>query len=159
MTGTCIYCTGNTICIMNYINDLSRRLRYITKGGGGFLFPYYSFFRKWCCRLHKIRPLISLTREAFKKHYKPGKCQSIDEGMIRYKGQHYARQYTPCKPIKRGLKVGLSLNIYEVLYRIYVYVFWYCFIIIIHFFEKICLYTKFKYLLSKRLKYKLYWFF
>lgn len=55
-------------------------------------------------RLHKIRPLITSTREAFKKYYKPGKCQSIDEGMVRYKGHHFARQYTPCKPIKRGLK-------------------------------------------------------
>ncbi|XP_061162704.1 uncharacterized protein LOC133171929 [Saccostrea echinata] len=56
-------------------------------------------------RLHKLRTLVNATREAFKKYYRPGKCQSIDEGMVRYKGHHYARQYTPSKPIKRGLKV------------------------------------------------------
>ncbi|XP_062593965.1 piggyBac transposable element-derived protein 4-like [Saccostrea cucullata] len=58
-------------------------------------------------RFHKIRPLINMTRENFKKVYKPGKCQSIDEGMIRYKGHHYAQQYTPGKPIKRGLKIWM----------------------------------------------------
>uniref|UniRef100_A0A8W8HZR8 PiggyBac transposable element-derived protein domain-containing protein n=1 Tax=Magallana gigas TaxID=29159 RepID=A0A8W8HZR8_MAGGI len=58
-------------------------------------------------RLHKIRPLIDMTRGNFQKFYKPGKCQSIDEGMIRYKGHHYAQQYTPGKPIKRGLKIWM----------------------------------------------------
>ena len=61
-------------------------------------------------RLHKIRPLINVTREKFKAYYNPSKCQSIDEGMVRYKGQHYARQFTPCKPIKRGLKVPMQFD-------------------------------------------------
>lgn len=40
-------------------------------------------------RLHKIRPLIDMTRGNFQKFYKPGKCQSIDEGMIRYMSWHF----------------------------------------------------------------------
>lgn len=72
-------------------------------------------------RLHKIRPLIDMTRGNFQKFYKPGKCQSIDEGMIRYKGHHYAQQYTPGKPIKRGLKIWMRCETsgYTNDYRVY----------------------------------------
>ena len=47
-----------------------------------------------------------MARSNFKIWYKPGKCQSIDEGMIKYKGNYFAKQYMPAKPIKRGLKVN-----------------------------------------------------
>ncbi|KAK3109202.1 hypothetical protein FSP39_025359 [Pinctada imbricata] len=72
-------------------------------------------------RLFKIRPLIDLTRKNFQRYNRPGKCQSIDEGMIRYKGNYFAKQYTPCKPIKRGLKVWMRCepNGYTHDYRIY----------------------------------------
>lgn len=71
--------------------------------------------------LHKIRPLIEMTRRNFQRYMKPGQCQSIDEGMIRYKGHYFAKQYTPCKPIKRGMKVWMRCepNGYTNYYKIY----------------------------------------
>lgn len=71
--------------------------------------------------LHKIRPLIEMTRRNFQRYMKPGQCQSIDEGMIRYKGHYFAKQYTPCKPIKRGMKVWMRCepNGYTNDYKIY----------------------------------------
>lgn len=71
--------------------------------------------------LHKIRPLIEMTRRNFQRYMMPGQCQSIDEGMIRYKGHYFAKQYTPCKPIKRGMKVWMRCepNGYTNDYKIY----------------------------------------
>uniref|UniRef100_A0A8W8MIV0 PiggyBac transposable element-derived protein domain-containing protein n=1 Tax=Magallana gigas TaxID=29159 RepID=A0A8W8MIV0_MAGGI len=43
-------------------------------------------------------------RYAEQEMTRKGKCQSIDEGMIRYKGHHYAQQYTPGKTNKARSK-------------------------------------------------------
>lgn len=35
---------------------------------------------------------------------------SVDEGMIKYKGRLYFRQYMPKKPIKYGIKVWMAAD-------------------------------------------------
>ena len=59
-------------------------------------------------RLHKIRPILDMTRRAFQKQMNPPREQAVDEGMIKYKGRYFARQYMPNKPVKRGLKVYIN---------------------------------------------------
>jgi len=46
--------------------------------------------------LYKVRPLIDLCQRT-----------TFDEGMIRYKGRLYFRQYMPKKPVKWGIKVWM----------------------------------------------------
>lgn len=62
-------------------------------------------------RLHKIRPILDETRKTFRGQMNPPKHQSIDEGMVKYKGRYFARQYMPNKPVKRGLKVCNNIGI------------------------------------------------
>ena len=62
------------------------------------------------CRLHKIRTVLDVTRKTFREQMKPPRDLTVDEGLIKYKGRFYAKQYMPNKPVKRGLKV--SINIY-----------------------------------------------
>ena len=38
-------------------------------------------------KLYKIQPVMEMVQKTFHDHYKPGKTQSIDEGMIAYKGR------------------------------------------------------------------------
>ena len=40
----------------------------------------------------------------------PQQHQSIDEGMIKYKGRYSIKQYMPNKPIKRGMKVWMRCD-------------------------------------------------
>ena len=51
-----------------------------------------------------------MVQKTFHDHYKPGKNQSIDEGMIAYKGRLNYVQYLPSKPIKRGIKVWMRCD-------------------------------------------------
>lgn len=46
-------------------------------------------------RLHKIRPILDETRKTFRGQMNPPKYQSSDEGMVKYKGRYFARQYMP----------------------------------------------------------------
>lgn len=55
-------------------------------------------------KLYKIRPLIDELNKTFKQCWKPGKYQSVDETMIKFKGRSSLKQYMPNKPIKRGFK-------------------------------------------------------
>ena len=55
--------------------------------------------------LYKIRPLIQFCQQNFPRVLVPGRKMSIDEGMIRYKGRVFFRQYMLKKPIKWGIKV------------------------------------------------------
>ena len=61
-------------------------------------------------KLAKIRPMLEMVKQTFKDHYMPGKHQTIDEGMIAYKGRLSYMQYMPAKPIKRGIKVWLRCD-------------------------------------------------
>ena len=58
-------------------------------------------------KLYKIQPVMEMVQCTFQNSYKPGKHQSIDEGMITYKEQLSNVQYFPSKPIKRGIKVWM----------------------------------------------------
>ena len=57
--------------------------------------------------LYKLRPLVDMCQRNFKECYTPGRYLSVDEGMIKYKGRVYFRQYMPKKPVKYGIKVWM----------------------------------------------------
>lgn len=61
-------------------------------------------------KLYKVRPMLDKLSETYAKYYKPSRCQSIDESMIRFKGRISFRQYMPMKPIKRGYKMWVRAN-------------------------------------------------
>lgn len=61
-------------------------------------------------RLHKIRPVLDETRRTFRSQMNPPKQQAIDEGMVKYKGRFFARQYMPNKPVKRGFKIFMRCD-------------------------------------------------
>ena len=51
-------------------------------------------------KLAKIQPMLEIVQQTFQDHYKPGKEQTIDEGMITYKGRLSFMKYMPARPIK-----------------------------------------------------------
>src|SRR6267154_948832 len=55
--------------------------------------------------LFKIRPMIDLFNTRAADLYKPKQQLSVDEAMIKFKGQHRFKQYMPKKPVKFGFKV------------------------------------------------------
>lgn len=61
-------------------------------------------------KLYKVRPMLNKLSESFTKYYKPSRCQSIDESMIRFKGRCSMKQFMPLKPIKRGYKIWVRAN-------------------------------------------------
>lgn len=75
-----------------HVND---RAREIPKGQDGF------------DKLAKIRPLLEHMDGVIGKYSPPSENQSIDEGMIKYKGRCGFIQYIANKPIKRGIKLFL----------------------------------------------------
>ena len=56
-------------------------------------------------KLFKIRPLLDAIVAAFKDEYRRKQNLSVDEAMVKFKGQLSMKQYMPMKPIKRGIKV------------------------------------------------------
>ena len=61
-------------------------------------------------KLGKIHPMLEIIQQRFLEHYMPGKEQTIDEGMIAYKGRLSFMQYMPAKPIKHGIKVWMRCD-------------------------------------------------
>ena len=57
--------------------------------------------------LYKIRPLVDLCQEKFRSQMVPSRDLSVDEGMVKYKGHIFFRQYMPKKPIRWGIKVWM----------------------------------------------------
>ena len=57
-------------------------------------------------KLYKIHPVLN----SFAESYKPGQNQTIDEGMIAFKGRLNYVQYLPAKLIKRGIKVWMHCD-------------------------------------------------
>ena len=55
--------------------------------------------------LHKVRPLIELLRERFRKVYSPGKNLSVDESLVLYKGRLKFKQYIKTKRARFGIKL------------------------------------------------------
>lgn len=61
-------------------------------------------------KLYKLRPLIDRINERFQSQCIQTTSQSVDEGMIAFKGRSSLKQYMPLKPIKRGYKVRLRCD-------------------------------------------------
>ena len=55
--------------------------------------------------LHKIRPLVDKVRLRFQQAYQPAEDITIDEGMCKYRGRIFFKQYMPQKPNKYGIKL------------------------------------------------------
>ena len=55
-------------------------------------------------RLFKIRPLLDLILERFRRSYTPDQKLSLDEGMLCWRGRLSFRVYNPMKPTKYGIK-------------------------------------------------------
>ena len=55
-------------------------------------------------RAWKVRPLINHFNDAFQAALSPTAEQSIDERMVKFKGQSMMKQYMKDKPIQRGFK-------------------------------------------------------
>jgi len=60
--------------------------------------------------IYKVRPLIDLCNDLFKRYNTPGKNLSIDETMVKFKGRIKFRQYIKSKPVKYGIKCYLICN-------------------------------------------------
>ena len=63
-------------------------------------------------KLYKVKPLIDILAENYKKFYSPTRKQAIDESMIKFKGRSSMKQHMPNKPIKRGYKVWVRADEY-----------------------------------------------
>jgi hypothetical protein len=56
-------------------------------------------------RTFKLTPVINHFKAAFKSAMQPTERQSVDEHMIKFKGNNHMKQYMKNKPIKWGFKV------------------------------------------------------
>ncbi len=56
-------------------------------------------------KLHKVRPLMNILSDTFKKYWRPTYWISVDEGMIGYIGRCKFIQYIKDKPTKWGFKM------------------------------------------------------
>ena len=56
-------------------------------------------------KLCHVRPILESIQQKCLENYNPFREQSIDEGMIAYKGRLSFKQYLPAKPTKFGIKV------------------------------------------------------
>ena len=55
-------------------------------------------------RLGRVRPVLDIITSNLKSVYQPGRETSVNEAMIKFKGQSSIKQYMPKKPVKRGIK-------------------------------------------------------
>ena len=55
--------------------------------------------------LHRIRPLLNMSRDNFMHEYNIHREVSVDEAMVVFKGRSSLKQYMLLKPTKRGYKV------------------------------------------------------
>ena len=62
-------------------------------------------------KLYKIWPVLKMIKKSFQDHYKPSVNQTIDEGMIAFKGRPSYMQYMPAKSIKQGIKIWMRCDI------------------------------------------------
>jgi hypothetical protein len=61
-------------------------------------------------KIYKVRDVMDYVQKKFVKYSNPSCAQSVDEGMISYKGRVSYLQYMPAKPIKRGLKLFIRAD-------------------------------------------------
>jgi len=78
--------------IISQCLHVSDREKEIAKGNEGY------------DKLAKVRPLIQSLSHSFPKYMHPSQHQSIDEGMIAFKGRVSYLQFCPFKPCRRGIK-------------------------------------------------------
>ena len=73
-------------------------------------------------KLYKLRPLLDSMNYAFMHHAVSSSSQSIDEGMVIFKGRNSMKQYMPLKPVKRGFKLWIradAITGYEYQFDVY----------------------------------------
>ena len=56
-------------------------------------------------RLHKLRPFLEMAHDRCKQVYQPGKCLSVDESLVLFKGRLYLKQYIRTKRACFGIKL------------------------------------------------------
>ena len=61
-------------------------------------------------KLAKIRPVLTAVQQTCVHNYSPHKECSVDEAMIKFKGQSTLKPYMPKKPIKHGIKVWVRAD-------------------------------------------------
>ena len=54
--------------------------------------------------LFKIQSMLDIVDPLYESVYTPGRCLSIDESIVKFKGRIFFRQYLPSKPTPWGLK-------------------------------------------------------
>ena len=60
--------------------------------------------------IYKAKNFTEILGRNFQKNYNFGRCGTIDESMIKFKGRSNIKQYLPLKPRKRGYKVWCLCN-------------------------------------------------
>ena len=61
-------------------------------------------------KLYKISPMFNMAQNIFAECYKPGQNQTIDEGMIVFKGRLRHVQYLPAKHLREEYKVWMCCD-------------------------------------------------
>ena len=61
-------------------------------------------------KLGKIQPIITMLGDQFAAVCSAAKDNSIDEGMIPFKGRSSLTQYMPLKPTKQGIKIWMRAD-------------------------------------------------
>ena len=54
-------------------------------------------------KLSKVRPLITLCQDNYRRFYTPGRDLAVDDAMIEFDGRLAWKQYMPKKPVKWGI--------------------------------------------------------
>ncbi|GFS90833.1 piggyBac transposable element-derived protein 4 [Nephila pilipes] len=61
-------------------------------------------------KLNKVYPLLSHPSERYESIFRSGKCQAINESMIKFNGRSSLKQNMSKKPIKRGYEVWMRCD-------------------------------------------------
>ncbi|KAI8125261.1 PiggyBac transposable element-derived protein 2 [Lucilia cuprina] len=72
-------------------------------------------------KLYKVRPLLDSIKKKFNE-IPQEECQSIDEQILAYKGQHSLKQYLPMKPHKWGFKMFTRAGVSGIIYDFTLYI-------------------------------------
>jgi len=56
-------------------------------------------------KLYYVEELVNCMKQTFSNAMSESSHQSIDESMVKFKGRSVLKQYSPLKPMKRGVKV------------------------------------------------------
>lgn len=72
-------------------------------------------------RLHRVKELLEIMNENFKKNYTPGEDLCIDESMVPFRGRIIFRQYNKQKRHKYGIKLFKLCTLPGYTYKISIY--------------------------------------